>query len=264
MKARTCNFILLALLVCLGVTAHAAENSPKKVSITLVADQGVVIRSGETAILLDGCDRSIYQDLLNGKPPFSMIQMVLISHPHADHFSPAVTRDFLQKHPEAQLLSTPEIIKQIQKGSSEYPQLKERLKVVRTEKGMIPSIGVAGIKVEVIESSHAVSPLFPERVMGYVFNFGDKKIVYLGESEMTPDVWQNRDLKSSHIDTVILPYWIYKEKTTQQVLNEHIDPIKIVVTLEEDNRADLQYAELSSRNPKVIFMDKIMQSIDVE
>ena len=261
---RTRNFILLTMLFCFGVSAYAAENSHNKVSITLVSDQGVVIRSGKTAILLDGCDRSIYQDLLNGKPPFSTIQLVLVSHPHADHFSPAITRNFLQKHPEAQLLSSSEIIKKINKSPGETSQIKKQLKEFRTGKEKIPSLQLPGIKVEVIESSHAVSPLFPESVMGYIFSVGNKKIFYLGESEMTPDVWQNRDLKSSHVDTVILPYWIYKEETTQQVLNDYIAPKKIVVTLEKENRSDDQFAKLSSNNSGVIFMDAIMQSITVE
>ncbi len=261
---RSCNFILLTMLFCFGVSAYATENSHNQVSITLVSDQGVVIRSGETAVLLDGCDRSIYQGLLNGKPPFSAIQLVLVSHPHADHFSPTITRDFLQKHPEAHLLSSAEIINKIKKGSEESPQIKKQLKELKTGAGMIPSLGYSGIKVEVIESSHAVSPLFPESVMGYIFSVGNKKIFYLGESEMTPDVWQNRNLKSSHIDTVILPYWIYKEATTQQVLDDYIAPKTIVVTLEKDNKSDDQFAKLSSINRGVIFMDTIMQSMIVE
>ena len=264
MKLSTCIFILLALTLRTGVPAYAAEKSSDNISITLVADQGVIIRSGETSILIDSLGRSIHQDLLDGKPPFSLVQLVFVSHAHSDHFSPTITRGFLHKHPEAYLVSSPEIISKIIEGSTGYPQIKNQLKEIKTEKGMITSISFSGIKGEFIQSKHAVSLLFPDGVMGYIFHIGDKKIFYLGESEMIPDSWRHRDLKSNSIDTVILPYWIYKEETTRKVLTEHIAPKIIVVTMDTDHGADSQFAELSRKYPKVIFLDTILQSIEVE
>lgn len=264
MKLSTSIFILLTLTFCPGVPAHAAEKSDNKVSITLVADEGVMISSGDTTIIIDSFGRSIRRDLLDGKPPFSSIQLVFVSHPHTDHFGPTIMGTFLQKHPETTLVSSPLIIGMIKEGFAGYPKIKNQLKELKTEKGRIVSGRFSGIKVDFIEFNHAVSSLFLESVVGFIVHIGGKKIFYLGESEMTPDNWRHHDLKSKGINTVILPNWTYKEETTRKILAEHIAPQKIVATVNVDHGINSQFAKLLRKYPKVTFLHSIMQSIEVE
>ncbi len=264
MKLFTSLFLLLTLTLCSGIPGYAAKKSDYKVSIMLVADEGVMISSGKTSILIDSLGKSIHQNLLGGQPPFSSIQMAFLSHTHSDHFNPTITRDFLRKHPETTLASSPQVMRVIREGFSGYPQIKNQLKQLKIKKGGIKSINFSGIKGSYIESSHAVSSVIPDRVIGLLVHFGNKKIFYLGESEMTPDIWQHRDFKSTGIDVAILPYWTFKEETTRKVLAEHIGPQEIIVTLDGDHVEKSEFEKILRKYPKVLFLHTVLQSIEVE
>ena len=77
--------------------------------VTLVANAGLLLRVRKTSILLDGlfsgpscsyCDPSpeTRERIFCGRPPFDSVDYVLFTHLHADHFSEALTRDYLRRH----------------------------------------------------------------------------------------------------------------------------------------------------------------------
>lgn len=80
------------------------------VRITLLANEGILVQSGRTKFLIDGLhenngeyfsglSKQVCQDLLDGeKPLFQDIDYLLFSHCHYDHFSAALTEQYLKKH----------------------------------------------------------------------------------------------------------------------------------------------------------------------
>ena len=81
----------------------------KPVTVTLVANAGVLIEYRGRKLLLDGIFHAesheenpfsnipapLWQEMLTGKPPFDDIDCLLFTHNHADHFSPELTREYL-------------------------------------------------------------------------------------------------------------------------------------------------------------------------
>lgn len=259
----TSILLLLPLIFYLAVSAHA-ENNDGSVWITLAADEGVLIRSGEISILVDTFGKNIHHDLVNGQPPFSSIQLAFISHSHPDHFNPVTMIKFLENHPETVLASSSEIVKLIKDGFPGHPPINAQLKEVKTEKGKVTSLTLPEIKGDFIVLNHAVSPLYPDKVLAHIIHIGGRKIFYIGEAEMTPENWQPYNLKSHDIDIVILPYWIFKEETTRKIIENHIGPKRVVVTMNEDHGLGNKAAELSKMYPRVVFLDTLMQSFELE
>ncbi len=79
------------------------------IQVTLVANAGLLLRYQDTSILLDAlfsgescsfCAPSpaTRERLLHGDPPFDCVDYVLFTHLHEDHFSEALTREFLLSH----------------------------------------------------------------------------------------------------------------------------------------------------------------------
>lgn len=79
------------------------------IQVTLVANAGLLLRYQDTSILLDAlfsgescsfCEASpaTRERLLRGDPPFDSVDYVLFTHLHEDHFSEALTREFLLSH----------------------------------------------------------------------------------------------------------------------------------------------------------------------
>lgn len=82
----------------------------KPIQITLLANEGIMVQVGRTNFLIDGLhqndgeffsglSQTVRQDLLDGeKPLFQGMDYLLFSHCHYDHFSAALTQQFLEKH----------------------------------------------------------------------------------------------------------------------------------------------------------------------
>lgn len=80
-----------------------------RIQVTLIANAGVLLRYGDTAILLDAlfdyeenafCAPSpaVREKLLRGEPPFDGVNYLLFTHLHADHFSGKLTEEYLSRH----------------------------------------------------------------------------------------------------------------------------------------------------------------------
>ena len=78
------------------------------VHVTLIANAGVLLEYRGTTLLLDGIygaeghpfsnlSADVWQQLLEGKPPFETIDYLLFSHAHPDHCSPRMTEEYLRR-----------------------------------------------------------------------------------------------------------------------------------------------------------------------
>ena len=102
------RLLLITLFAC------AVARADGDAIATYLANQGVLVRSGDTAILFDPLfDRDFGQfqlvpaemqaALLAGEEPFDNVAAVFVSHYHSDHFSPALMLEYLRRQPSIRL-----------------------------------------------------------------------------------------------------------------------------------------------------------------
>lgn len=93
-------------------------------SLIYVANAGVLLRINDKKILIDGlCSPDIamykttspqmYQQIVQGIPPFDKISIMLITHHHNDHFDANRTSEFIKYNPGTVVISTNEVITRI-------------------------------------------------------------------------------------------------------------------------------------------------------
>jgi L-ascorbate metabolism protein UlaG (beta-lactamase superfamily) len=257
------NFLLLLIaLTCFS--GSAIPDPSEAVRVTLVTDQGVMIRSANISILVDGLDDNIRRDLLNGEPPFSAVDMVFISHGHTDHFRPEIAREFLRNHPESALAVAPRLAADIREGFDDYARISKQIRILEAHKGSAITVGFSKIEGQFIEFNHAVSPLFPESVISFIVELGDMKLFYLGEAEMTSDQWLQRDMRSDEIDVVILPYWTFKEQMTRAVISSRIAPGKTLAIMDVGQAVDEGLRKLPDGLGQVHFLNGMMQTVEID
>ena len=78
------------------------------ITITLTANEGVLIRQGNHRLLVDGIHRGgggfspvpsdLLEEMCQGVPPFDNIDLVLYTHCHPDHFHPGDTARYLENN----------------------------------------------------------------------------------------------------------------------------------------------------------------------
>jgi len=77
------------------------------VTVTYVANEGVLIQSGSKQVLIDALHKpylseylatpqKILDTMMANRPPFEDIELLLVSHIHGDHFNDELVGEFLQ------------------------------------------------------------------------------------------------------------------------------------------------------------------------
>lgn len=267
--------ILSPLLQGVGPFAsslRAAESEAGRIQFTILANEGLLIRSADSAVLIDALietggsehDAAVapaIQDLLAGRPPYSTIRLAIVSHPHREHFDAVTAGTFLKNHTETVLASTAEVVQMIRDEYPEYPAIRDRLlEVGPSEEGMT-ALTVSGIELDFMLHSHEAKAFYPERVLTPIIRLGGMKILYLGDSEIRPQNWQPYDLRSQNIDIVVLPLWLFKEEALRATLDEEVAPKRVVVS-QIPLAGPEAVIELEKAFPEVVFLSTPMASAE--
>lgn len=82
--------------------------------VCFLANAGIFVRYGSKTLLIDGLQRGPsrfssmseeqIRDLINGRGMYGRIDVMLVTHDHADHYNPILTRRLLRNHPETVFL----------------------------------------------------------------------------------------------------------------------------------------------------------------
>jgi L-ascorbate metabolism protein UlaG (beta-lactamase superfamily) len=120
--------LIRSALLASAAAAFAAGPSPSQsparqdgVSITFLANEGVLLSSGTKKVLIDALflkyetgyaipADSTRAALESARPPFDAVDLVLVTHRHGDHFHPAPVAAHLRANPRATLLTSRQVI----------------------------------------------------------------------------------------------------------------------------------------------------------
>ncbi len=192
-------FICLAVLVMVAVTWAAASaqapaggaNAPSPgLTVTYIAHCGFLFSSGDQKILADALiepskewpydtpSPDLLQKMERGEPPFDHINVVLISHNHIDHHSPASSVRFLLNNPKSVLVTTPEVLGQMEKDSPEFKKIQSQVVVPRLEWKESTTLEVNGIKLELARLKHSDDGQWASIVYAALFDMGGKKVLF--------------------------------------------------------------------------------------
>jgi hypothetical protein len=258
-----CIAILLLQAGPFAVPAPAAGNEDSKIQLTILANEGLLIRSGDAGILIDAFIDAgeAGSDLLAGRQPFSSIKLAIITHPHREHFDATTAGTFLKNNRDAVLVSSEEVIQAIRNDFPDLPGIEDRMREIRSDGGVTTAMTVSGIRLDFMLFSHEASEFYPEQVMPHIIHLAGKKILYIGDSEMRPENWKPYNLAAREIDIVILPLWLFKEESVRTIIDEYISPLRVVVA-QIPARGSEMISELSKSFPEVVFLCTPMASVE--
>jgi L-ascorbate metabolism protein UlaG (beta-lactamase superfamily) len=262
-------FAIATLLLQVGPVL--AEQGEHNLELTILANEGLLIRSAGSGVLIDAfveVDESerhansaaTIQDMLAGHPPFNSISLAIVSHPHREHFDVRTAGTFLKNHTETILTSTAEVIQTIRDEYPESAAIHDRLREIKPADDTTTSATFAGIRLDFMLLDHEASAFYPEQVLAHIIHLGGKKILYVGDSEMRAENWRAYDLRPESIDVLVLPLWLFKEESVRTIIDEHVAPKKVVVAQIPRAGRD-SISELSATFPEVVFLSAPMASV---
>ncbi|MGI9543064.1 MAG: MBL fold metallo-hydrolase [Cyclobacteriaceae bacterium] len=222
--------ILLLLFFPVLIVAQA----PDYLKITYIGNMGVLLESGDQKVLIDGLHtfyKKAYQpppDTLVDQLIIGDVGLVLNTHVHGDHFSPTLTRLYLEQNPKGFFVGS------VQARDSILTQTDKAIDRILAPQ---PE-GRVGTIVEVPDyevTAYAITHSNPRRHrviqnIGYVIEINNKKILHIGDADINPRMFHEIDFYSQNIDVAILPDWFLYGDYGPEIVEKFIGPKDVIAT----------------------------------
>jgi L-ascorbate metabolism protein UlaG (beta-lactamase superfamily) len=261
-------FMVVFLLLTLGLSGFSA---PLEADITLtqLANEGVIISDGETRILIDGMVVEPYS-VYGGLPPevsplfeqvsgpFSGIDLVLASHRHHEHNQPRFACQFLQSSSATRFVSSPQVIGLMREKCRTFMTTSPRVNEINPQYGEPHVIQMEGARVTIFPLSHGVRKYARIQNYGHLIEMGGMTLLHIGDAAMDPQDFARAGLDKVEIDVALIPFWYFQPGPGSEVMTRFLDaPNKIAVHIPPGEMDEIK-GYMSEEFPQVIILQNTL------
>jgi L-ascorbate metabolism protein UlaG (beta-lactamase superfamily) len=231
-------------------TAHnRTPESRPSLSLTYVANAGVLVAAGNAKILIDALfDRpnpayrapsaDTIEKMVNGTAPFDGVGLALVTHNHPDHFDARVALRFLESRRDAVLMAPADAVEAMRGVATEWSRLAPRVVPVDGPVGSRLTRQLQGVSVTAMRTRHGSSET-PPNVM-YLVEANGWRLFHEGDSPGDVEEYRRFGLGSAPVDLALVHFWFPFEPTCARFLEDVLRPDHVALThLPIDREADL-------------------------
>lgn len=222
----------------------------EKLEITYLANTGLLISYRGTNLLLDALygtephafsslPQGVYEDMLQGKPPFDRLSCLLFTHLHPDHFSPQMAEALLKKRPKTGLF-LPDISGQALDAAlhAAYQSLLETVQkqkipcalLTKKTDSAIYHIG-EHIKVRAFHTAHLDDAYQDVQHVCYLLSFDGREVLFTADLDYVHEtLWQvAAPGKERKLTAVFVNPLFFHELTKPRFFKQQLDTECLVV-----------------------------------
>jgi L-ascorbate metabolism protein UlaG (beta-lactamase superfamily) len=257
--------VFMAALLLFGLTAPLDAD----VTLTQLANEGMIISDGETRILIDGMVVEPYS-VYGGLPPevtplfeqvsgpFSGIDLVLASHRHHDHNQPRFACQFLQSSSAARFVSSPQVIGLMREKCRTFMTTSPRVDEINPPYGEPHVIQMEGARVTIFPLSHGTRKYARIQNFGHLIEMGSVTLLHIGDAAMDPQDFARAGLDKVEIDVAMIPFWYFQPGPGSEVMTRFFDaPNKIAVHIPPGEMDEIK-GYMSEEFPQVTILQNTL------
>lgn len=265
----------LLLMICLWAcapnqsqTQHTQAKPSPRLKIRYIANEGVFLQAtnaqGQSQkVLIDALHQkyrptylypsaALTRQMIQGKAPFDKVNLVLVTHIHADHFGASACARQLSQNPRTQLVGSSQIRDSLQKNSL-YSQIKNQIYVASKAE----TLTLNQIPLTILPIAHTWASRHGwVKNMGYIVTLNGKKILHVGDADVSEEVLKPLELHKQSIDVAILPLWFANSRKAQQLVKKYIAPRQVVVAHLPAGKEEAMAQAVKQYFPKAIICKK--------
>lgn len=221
----------LIILACLLTAPLGAQ-----VDVTFLANEGVMLSAGNKKVLIDGLFRhygdeyalpadSTRAKLEGARSSFDAVDLILVTHRHGDHFHPASVAAHMLANPRATLVTSRQVIDSLHAPEA----IKARLVARTMSPGLQSREMINGVAVEMLGLPHTGGRRH-EGVehLGYIVELGGRRVLHLGDAELTEETLAPLRLDTARIDVALIPSWVVAQRGGRAIIERWIRPRQVV------------------------------------
>jgi ankyrin repeat protein/L-ascorbate metabolism protein UlaG (beta-lactamase superfamily) len=228
-----------------GGAAEVPRLAPKNpenpwVDITYISNDGFLIASETQKILVDSLIKNpwgysdtpakVFDDMVNARPPFEHIDLLLFSHAHRDHFEPEMAVKVLMGHPETILVGNEIVFKELKEAAGDdYSKISSQVKNVNPQWGTIVEETLKGVDFQIFPVNHS-TPDRPYMTLAFILDMRGIKVLHMGDiyAQSNEEYFRTLQLQKHKIDVAFIDPFFLLDKTGRQLTEEFIQPEEII------------------------------------
>ncbi len=224
------------LSACLIIASlHAAAD----VTLTMLANEGVVLSDGASAIIIDGLvteNYAIYgglspeqQAALTGaNGPFSSIGLALASHRHHDHNQPDAACRFLQSRSRTQFVSSAQVIDLVREKCRQLVTTEDRIRIIDPQYGTPEVLSIGDITIRIFLLSHGRGNYARLQNYGHLVSVGGLKVLHVGDAAMDPEDYRRAGLEQVDLDVALVPFWYFQPGPDYDIVQTYMHATHLI------------------------------------
>jgi L-ascorbate metabolism protein UlaG (beta-lactamase superfamily) len=255
---------LLLLSLCTGLQAQ--------VTITQLANAGVVISAGETRVMIDGMvvePYSVYGSLPPEAVPsfnqalaeFASVDLALVSHRHHEHNQPEFACDFMLASSATQLYSSAQVIGLMREKCRDFITTSPRVHEIDPQYGAPAVIEIPGVKVTAFPLSHGTRKDALIQNFGHLVELGGVSVLHIGDAAKSPEDFERAGLGQRKVDVALIPFLYFQPGPGTELIKRYLDaPLKIAVHIPPGELDEVK-AYMAESYPKVLIFERPLQEV---
>ena len=231
--------VLVATILAGGLARAQRAANQDGVTITFLANEGVMLSSGTKKVLIDALflkyergyavpDDSTQIALTSARGAFNAVDVVLATHRHGDHFHPAPVVAHLTANPRATLVTSQQVIDSLRGQLPTGGALTSRLIARTMAPGTRRRDVVNGVTVELLGLPHGGRRHQRVEHLGYIVELGGRRVLHVGDTDTSEETFASFRLDTARIDVALLPSWMVVDDEGRRVIQRWIRPRQVV------------------------------------
>lgn len=258
---------------CAGALVLAfSQAASADVTITRLANEGVIIDDGETRIMIDGLVVEPYA-LYGGLPAelaqqystatgvFADIEVALASHKHHDHNQPQFACDFLHASESTRLVTSIQVIELVRERCRPLVRTSSRVGAIDPGYAAPVEFNVGTAKITAFLLSHGTGKYAKLQNFGHLVEMGGVTVLHIGDAAMDPTDFATALAGNPWIDVALIPFWFFQPGPGMAVVERYMDaPNKLAVHIPPNEMVEVtEY--MTEEYPDVLVLQEPGDSI---
>ena len=231
------------------VADDGAREARPALSLTYVANAGVLVETGSAKILIDALyDRpnpayrapsaDTIEKMVNGTAPFDGVGLALVTHNHPDHFDARVALRFLESRTEAVLVAPTDAVEAMRSAAADWARVAPRVVPVDGPVGSRLTRQLQGVSVTAMRTRHGSSET-PPNVM-YLVEANGWRLFHEGDSPGDVEEYRRFGLGGAPVDLALVHFWFPFEPNCARFLEDVLRADHVALThLPIDREGDI-------------------------
>lgn len=259
-------------LILLFLFQPPATQQPQvSLEVTYIANEGFLLAAGDSKVIIDGLFRegiepyaalspAARDDLETAQPLFDGVQLVLVSHYHADHFDAAAVARYLVHNFRAVLVSSPQVADRVAEQLKDDVILRNRVRRVNPQGEGAVTLAVEGIGLKVQRVSHGRGRFAEIQNLGHLVTLGGWKILHIGDSDAGEAEFKRFGWRKEKIDVAFIPFWYLTDKKGSEVIRRYVRPRLVVAMHIPPVELEQRTAEIRATFPDAVIFTQPLET----